>query len=199
VTINKNEIWDEFSQEIKADYQADGFFTAGKVTLSYRQWRITMDTYTSQGRYSATFTRIRAPYKTKDGFRFNIYRAGMFTWIERLCAGQTIKTGDPLFDKRFILQGSPEEDVQRLLENTEIRELIQNQKDIHLQARDNNGNKELFNETLPQGVHELSFQTRGVIKDKERLKELFDLFPLILTELSRMGSASEDAPQVTPG
>jgi len=45
-------------------------------------------------------------------------------------------------------------------------------------------------------VDELYFEVVGVIKDKERLKKLFDLFALVLDELCRFGSAYENEPKV---
>lgn len=47
---------------------------------------------------------------------------------------------------------------------------------------------------FPNGVDELYFEVVGVIKDVERLKELFDLFSETLDELCRMGSAYENSP-----
>jgi hypothetical protein len=88
--------------------------------------------------------------------------------------------GDAFFDDEFIIQGEPEHLVSRLLLNGNIRQLIQNQKDIHFQIKDDEG---LFRKNFPEGVDELSFEVVGVIKDKERLKNLFDLFSSVLDEL----------------
>ncbi len=53
-----------------------------------------------------------------------------------------------------------------------------------------------FGAKFPEGVDELYFQTHGVIKDKELLKNLFDLFSAVLDELCRQGSAYEKGPGV---
>ncbi len=45
--------------------------------------------------------------------------------------------------------------------------------------------------TSPQVATPLHFQTRGVIKDIERLKSLFELFAAVLERLCRMGAAYE--------
>jgi hypothetical protein len=45
-------------------------------------------------------------------------------------------------------------------------------------------------------VDELSFEVVGIIKDRERLKSLFDLFSLVLDELCRLGSAYVTDPNV---
>ncbi len=192
---SKDEIWSQLSQEIGADYQPSGFFTSGKVVLTHRQWQITLDTYTvSTGKSHTTYTRIRAPYVNPDGFRFNIYRKNVFSWLGKLLGTTDIEIGDAFFDEEFIIQGTSEDVVRRLFMNTSIRQLIQNQPAIHLQVKDDEG---WFGKTFPDGVDELYFQTYGVIKDKQRLKELFDLFALVLEELCRLGAAYENEPGVT--
>ncbi len=193
---SRDEIWSQLSQEIGAHFQAGDFFRSGKVTLSHRQWEITLDTYTvSTGKSSTTYTRLRAPYVNQDGFRFTVYRKGIFSDLGKKLFGlQDIEIGDPFFDEQFIIQGTPEYQIQQLLANEKIRQLIQNQPDIHFQVKDDEG---WFGHTFPEGVDELCFQAYGVIKDTERLKALFDLFAAVLDELCRLGSAYETGPEIT--
>lgn len=192
---SKDEIWSQLSQEIGADYQPGGFFTTSKVTLIHRQWQIMLDTYTvSTGKSHVTYTRIRAPYVNPEGFRFNIYRENVFSGLGKLLGLQDIEIGDAFFDDEFILQGTSEELIRRLLANTSVRQMIQNQPDIHFQVKDDEG---WFRQAFPDGVDELYFERRGIITDKQRLKELFDLFALVLDELCRLGAAYQGEPGVT--
>lgn len=192
---SKNEIWSQLSQEIGAEYEPDGFFRNGKMVLSHRQWQITLDTYVvSTGKTYIPFTRIRAPYVNQDGFRFTLYRENVFSWLGKMVGLQDIEIGDAFFDDDFVIQGTPDETVKRLLANATIRTLIQGQPDIHFQVRDDEG---WFGAAFPEGVDELYFQTAGIIHDKQRLKELFELFALVLDELCRLGSAYEKEPGVT--
>ena len=192
---SKEEIWSQLSREIGANYEEGGFFKNGKVVLSHRQWEITLDTYTVHtGKSHITYTRMRAPFVNRDGFRFKIYRKNVFSGIGRLFGVQDIELGDAFFDDQFIIQGEPEHLVRSLLINGMIRQLIQNQKDIHFQIKDDEG---LFKKNFPEGVDELCFEVVGIIKDKERLKSLFDLFSLVLDELCRLGSAYETDPGVS--
>jgi hypothetical protein len=191
---SKDEIWSQLSQEIGADYEEEGFFKAGKVVLSYREWEITLDTYTVHtGKSTIIYTRMRAPYVNRDGFRFNIYRKNIFSWIGKLLGVNDIEIGDSFFDDEFIIQGEPEHLVRSLLTNGEIRRLIQSQPDIHFQVKDDEG---WFRKSFPEGVDELYFEVVGVIKDKERLKNLFDLFSAVLDHLCRLGSAYENGPEL---
>ena len=192
---SKDEIWSQLSQELGADYQKGGFFASGKVIVRHQQWEITLDTYTvSDGKTSHTYTRLRAPYVNQDGFRFNIYRKSVFSGLGKALGMQDIEIGDAFFDEEFIIQGEPEDQVRRLLQNADICQRIQNQPDIHFQVKDDEG---WFGQKFPEGVDELYFQTYGVIKDQQRLKDLFDLFSLVLEELCRMGSAYEHEPGVS--
>ena len=192
---SKKEIWSQLSQEIGADYQEGGFFKEGKVVLSHKQWEITLDTYAVHtGKTTIIYTRMRAPYVNKDGFRFNIYRRNVFSWIGKLIGVQDVEIGDSFFDDEFIIQGEPEHLVRSLLTNGEIRRLIESQPDIHFQVKDDDG---WFRDHFPEGVDELYFQVVGIIKDRERLKNLFDLFSLVLDHLCRLGSAYENDPRVT--
>ncbi len=191
---SKNEIWGELSREIGGDFSEDKLFKNGAVILDHGEWTITLDTYTVHTNNAhITYTRMRAPYVNKDGFRFNIYRKSIFSWIGKLFRMQDVEIGDSQFDEDFIIQGEPEDKVRRLLNNRKIRSLIEKQKSIHLMVKDDEG---YFRKKFPEGVDELYFQVTGVIKDKERLKDLFELFSEVLDELCRIGSAYENDPGV---
>jgi hypothetical protein len=191
---SKEEMWSQLSREIGAEYQPGGFFKEGKVVLSHREWEITLDTYTvSTGKSHVTYTRIRAPFVNPDGFRFNIYRKGIFSGIGKLLGTQDIEIGDAYFDDEFIIQSSSQDLVYRLLSSIGIRQMIQNQPDIHFEVKDDEG---WFQQKFPEGVDELYFQTMGVITDVERLKALFDLFAAVLDQLCRFGSGYETNPGV---
>jgi hypothetical protein len=192
---SKGEIWSQLSQEIGADYQDGGFFSKSSVRLAYRQWEITLDTYTvSTGKSSSTYTRIRAPFVNPDDFRLNVYRESVFSWVGKKLGLQDIEIGDPFFDEQFVIQGQPEDMVRRLLENGRIRELIQAQPGIQFSIKDDEG---WFGAKFPEGVDELYFSVHGVIKDVPRLKDLFELFATVLDELCRMNPAYAVEPQVT--
>ncbi len=191
---SKEEIWSQLSREIGAEYEESGFFKSGKVVLSHRQWEITLDTYTVHtGKSVIIYTRMRAPYVNRDDFRLNIYRKNIFSGIGKLFGMKDIEVGDSFFDDEFIIQGEPEHLVRSLLNNGKIRQLIQSQPDIHFQVKDDDG---WFKNSFPEGVDELYFEVVGVIKDRELLKNLFDLFASVLDELCLQGSAYEGTPEV---
>lgn len=192
---SKNEVWRQLSQEIGAEFIEGGFWKGNKVQVQVKPWTITLDIYTeSTGETHVTYTRMRAPYVNPEGFRFTVYRKGIFSELGKLLGMQDIEVGDPDFDEAFIIKGSDEFRVRDLFANRQIRQMIQDQPKIRLDVKDSEG---WFGPTFPEDVDELRFQVVGVIKDKERLKGLFNLFAAVLDELCRIGSAYKREPGVT--
>ena len=192
---SKVDMWSQLSEQIGGDFEKGGFLRKDKVTLTHRQWQITLDTYTvSTGHSAVVYTRLRAPFVNPDGFRFNIHRKHVFSWLPKMFGQQDIEIGEPEFDEAFVIQGTSETNVKALLANTEIRRLIDRQPKINFQVKDDEG---WFGSKFPEGVDELYFQVGGIIKDKAQLKDLFDLFALVLDELCRMGTAYDAKADVT--
>jgi len=191
---SKDELWKGLSQEIGADFVAGQLWKGSKVQAHVGPWTITLDTHTvSSGESQVTYTRIRAPYVSGAGFRFTIYRKGIFSDLGKLMGMQDIEVGDPGFDEAFIIKGNDEFKVRELFSNRRIRELITAQPEIHLSVRDSEG---WFGPKFPDDVDELMFQVVGVIKDLSRLKMLYDLFAEVLDQLCRLGAAVRASPDV---
>lgn len=191
---SQEEIWSQFANEIGGDFVDEGFWKAKKVVARFENWVVTLDTYTlSTGKTSTTYTRIRAPYVNKDGFKFKIYKSGWFSDIGKTLGMQDVEIGYPEFDERFIIKGNDESKLIELFSSDKIRELINVQDNIYLEVKEDEG---WFGTDFPDGVDELYFQTMGVIKDIERLKSLYMLFSLILNKLCLIGSAYEHDPEV---
>lgn len=191
---SKKEIWNELSNKINAEYVEGGFFGRDKVVTRSKEWTITLDTYTvSTGKSSTTYTRMRAPYVNKDGFKFKIYREGIFSELGKIMGMEDIEIGYPEFDSNFILKGNDKDKVRTLFSDTELQELIEVQPRLHLEIKDDEG---WFGTDFPEGVDELYFQVVGVIKDMDLLEALFDLFSKVLDNLCIMGSAYEEDPRI---
>ena len=164
----KDEVWRQLSEAIGAEFVAGGFWKGSKVQVYVKPWTITLDTHTeSTNDSNATYTRIRAPYVNPEGFRFTIYRAGIFSELGKLLGMQDIEVGEPEFDQAFIVKANDETKTVNLLADRTIRGLIQDQPRFRLEVRDNEG---WFGPEFPADVDELRFQVVGIIKDVERLK-----------------------------
>jgi hypothetical protein len=191
---SRAEIWSELSNQIDAQYIESGFFKTDKVVARIKDWTVTLDTYTvSNGKSSTTYTRLRAPYINPDGFRFKIYPKSIFSEIGKIFNLQDIIIGDPEFDERYIIKGTDEYKVRQLFSNTKLQEMIQADPYFHLEVKDDEG---IFSAHFPEGVDELYFQVTGVIRDIERLKNLYYIYGEVLNQLCIIGSAYEGDPNV---
>ena len=192
---SQDEIWRILSREINGDFQDGGFWKGSKVEARYGDWTLTLDTYTqSNGKTSTTYTRLRAPYVNKDNFRFHIYRESIFSGLGRAFGMQDIEVGHPKFDQDYVIKGNNEQKLRDLFDSLEIRTLLARQPKISLEVKDDEG---WFGRSFPQGVDELEFHTIGVIKDLDLLRDLFDLFAVVLNQLCAIGSAYEDNPHTS--
>jgi len=192
---SRKEIWQQFCAQTGANYVPGGFARSDKIEATHGAWTVTLDTYAvSAGKTVIVYTRLRAPYVNPDGFRFNVYRKGIFTEIGKWFGIQDVTVGYEDFDRDFVIQGNSEQKLRRLFSNQQIRDLISAQRDVNFSVKDDEG--KFWGKNFPEGVDELYFQVVGVIKDIERLKLLYELFAETLDELCRMGSAYEQAPPV---
>ena len=191
---SQKEIWRQLSEEIHATFVEGGFWKGDKVEGAHGPWTVTLDKYVvSTGKVTVVYTRMRAPYVNPDGFRFRVYRRAIFSNLGKFLGMQDVEIGLPEFDRDFIIKGTDEGKLRQLFANPRIRALIEAQKDIDFSVKDDEG---WFGATFPDGVDELAFLVVGLIKDVERLKQLYELFGATLDELCRIGSAYESDPGV---
>lgn len=191
---SKKELWSLLAEQTGSTFVDGGFFKCDKVLVKYRQWVITLDTYTvSTGKSSATYTRIRAPYVNADGFQFVIHRSGIFSEVGEFLGFHDIEIGDEEFDQAFVIKSLNEEKVRELFADPKLQELIHQQPRFDLKVKDDEG---WFGASFPDGVDELYFVVPGIVKDIEQLKQLFEIFSEVLSQLCIIGSAYENDPGV---
>ena len=191
---SREKIWRQLSDEIAGRYVGGEFWKGDKVEAVHDEWTVTLDTYAvSTGQVVIVYTRMRAPYVNPGGFRFTIYRKGIFSSLGKMLGMQDIEIGDEAFDRDFIVKSSDEARVRELLSSPRLRELISAQPEIKLSVQDDEG---WFGPKFPEGVDELHFVVGGVIKDIDRLKLLYELFSETLDQLCRMGAAYKQKPDV---
>jgi hypothetical protein len=192
---SREEVWRQLSTAVEGRYVDGGFLKTDKVEVEHGPWIVTLDTYTvSTGKATIIYTRIRVPYVNPDSFRFSIYRKGLFSDIAKWMGMQDIEIGDPEFDEAFVIKGTDPIKVRSFFTDPTIRRLLAAQPQVLLEVKDD---ERWFGRKFPEGVDELSFQVVGVIKDIERLKQLFALVAESLDQLCRIGSAYEQAPGLT--
>jgi hypothetical protein len=191
---SRNEIWQQLSGELNAQYVPGSFWKGDRVQAEHGEWTIVLDKYVvSTGKVTVVYTRFRAPYVNPDGFRFTVYRRNLFADIAKRFGMQDVEIGNRDFDEAFIIKGTNEAKLRRLFQNAKIRDLVNAQRDVHFSVRDDEG---WLGTRFPENTDQLYFTVHGVIKDVDRLKQLFDLFAETLDELCRIGSAYEKDPGV---
>jgi hypothetical protein len=191
---SREEIWRQLSAETGARYVDGGFWKGDKVQAAHGEWTVTLDTYAVHaGNTTIVYTRLRAPFVNTDGFRFTIYRRGFFSGIAKIFGMQDLEIGDEEFDRDFIVKGNDEGKLRALLSNEKLRKLIAAQPQISFSVKDDEG---YFGTSFPEDTDELHFLVTGVIKDLDRLKQLYELFAETLDQLCRIGSAYERDPGV---
>lgn len=191
---SRKEVWKQLSEEINANYFEGSFFKGPRIEYKHNNWTIYLDTYTvSTGKSSTTYTRMRAPFINQKKFLFKVYRKGVFSNIGKALGMQDIEIGYDYFDNDYIIKGNDEILLRRLFQNHNIRNLIEKQSRILLEIKENEGR---FGPKFNDNESELYFVTIGVIKDKERIKNLFELFVKIIDELETIGITVNQAPEV---
>ncbi len=184
---SKAEIWSQLAAQTGGQFTDGGFFGKSRVDVRVDPWLLTLDPYTvSTGKSSTTYTRLRAPYVNADGFRFTVYREGLFTPLGKMLGMQDIEIGDPAFDQSFVLKGNDESKVRQFFADDTLKALLYTQSAIHMEVKDNEG---WFGSSFPANVDELYFQRVGIMRDLSELRALFELFSHTLHRLCHFGSA----------
>lgn len=185
---SREEIWRQLASEIDANYVEGNLWKRDKVQAFHAGWLITLEEH---GRYH--HTRLRAPFLNPGGFRFTVYRKGIFTELGKYLGMQDVEVGHPDFDRDFVIKGTDDAKLRQIFGNARIRELIAAQPRIHFEVKGADGifERSLFTEKTPENFDVLEFEihSRPSIKEKELLRLLFDLFAETLDELCRMGTA----------
>lgn len=192
---SREEVWRQLSAEIEGRYVDGNVWNVDRVQVTHGEWVVTLDTYhESSGKVTVAYTRLRAPFVNPDGFRFAIDRSSVFSGIATRLGMQDIVVGHEPFDADFVVKATDEGRARSLLSSDRLRTLIAAQPTVLLTVKDDEG---WFGPTFPEGVDELVFLTRGVIKDVARLKQCYELFAETLDQLCRIGSAYDRAPGVS--
>ena len=80
-----------------------------------------------------------------------------------------------------------------VLQNHNIRRLIEKQSKIVFELRDNEGR---FGPKYNENECVLYFVVVGIIRDKERIKDLYELFKEVINEFGSIGFTINQSPKV---
>ncbi|HRK28915.1 MAG TPA: hypothetical protein PK239_16700 [Chitinophagales bacterium] len=191
---SKKEIWQELSRRMGGQFVDGGWLGKDAVVVSHKEWTIVLDNYVvSTGKTTHTYTRIRAPYINKDGFRFTIYRRNFFADVGKFFGMEDVEIGeDEQFDFDFIIKGNDHYKLWKFFANPRIRYLFNEQPRIKVTVKSATPQSPFG--SFGKNVDELQFIVHGIIKDIDQLHKLFDLFAEMLDHLCHINSAYEDDP-----
>lgn len=172
----KEDDWKQFSREMGAEY-VGSWWGRDKVVATVKNWTITFTKDLYFGGDDVAYDTVSAPYLTKDGFQFNIYRKGVFSKLCELL-GMRVGTevGYPEFERDFIVKSNNEFKVRALLANPIIRQLI-------IQSLTTKGGFSLYRDRLS-----LSFEIGSGVA---QLRSFYELFEETLNHLSDIDSTCE--------
>lgn len=191
---SKDEIWKQLCAEIGATFVDGGTWKGSKVEASVGEVTITLDTYSVHANNTTQhYTRMRAPYVNRDGFRFKVYRDNGFGFLRRLFGIPDIELGFVEFDEKYVIQGTDTGKLTALFSSTALREQLTADPTLWLEVKDDEG---WFATKFPEGVDELHFAVGGIVTDVERLKGFFTVFTETLQQLQKIGSLEKGNPGV---
>ena len=192
---SKAEIWQRIARETGGTYTARSLWKEDRVQIPVSPWTITLDSYTIHaGHMHIAYTRLRAPFVNPEGFRFKIYRKGVFSELGKLFGMQHIEVDDIEISERFILQGNDEWKFRELVGDPTIAALvIKHLKKSSLEVKDKEG---WPISRYPAETDLLYYCTQGIVRDVDQLRGLIDLFAAIFARLEQMGATVREDPGV---
>ncbi|MBI1389683.1 MAG: DUF3137 domain-containing protein [bacterium] len=192
---SKDEIWKKLSDEMKANFVPGQTSRGGKVVAKVGEWTVTLDLHRVDTQHDhVVYTRLRAPFANKDGFRFLIYRQTLFSAVAKAFGMQDIDVGFTEFDRHYVIQGNDAAKVKALFASQSVRGAISAYPEFYGEVRNDDG---WFHDEFPEGVDELYCLIEGEIVDPDKLKGLFDLFAELLNQLCHADAAYEDDPELS--
>lgn len=184
------EVWGHLADDIGGTFKQTGALKTPRLEKEYKVWTILLDTYTvNTGKSSVTYTRMRVPYKRENDVIFKITRRNIFSGIGSMFGMPVVETYDYDFNDEFVIKSNDENVVKEIFQNSELKDRIKAQKRLILKCSP-------YKEKKSYTDSEIYFQMTGVLKDEEKLKNLFSLFYLLLDEFVKNGVASEETPTI---
>lgn len=123
---SKDEIWSQIAKDIGGEFIDNGFWQKDDLRYEHKEWQLLLDTFTrSHGKSRSTYTRLRVPFKNKDGLKFKIYRVGFFSSVGKFFGMQDLEIRDQRFNDNYIIQGNNLQKIERLLGDSKLKMLFE--------------------------------------------------------------------------
>ena len=175
--------WKNFSEYINGEYFKKGFWYPPAVKKVHNGYTIVFENYSTGGEAPVTCTKVYTYIIPKKYFEFHIYNSSIISSIGKYFGMQDIETGDPVFDKNYIVKSNDGFKVKQLLRNTKVKNEIENFKRLNLKLKKAG---KLWTK-LPEGAYELEFITERDIHDYKELETIYHLITAVLDQLEEIG------------
>src|SRR5690606_7783151 len=175
--------WKSFSEYIKGEYFKKGFWHLPKVKKVHNRHTVVFENFTTGGEAPVTCTKVYTYIIPKKYFEFHIYNSNIFSSIGKYFGMQDIETGDPVFDKNYIVKSNDGFKVKQLLRDQKVKHEIENFKRLNLKLAKAG---KLWSK-LPEGAYELEFITERDIHDYRELETIYLLITAVLDQLEEIG------------
>ena len=129
----------------------------------YRNWVIMHDVFEtsslSRSQYEGNpYTRMRALYLDKDGFRFRMRRRSFLGRVLSIFGQPTAKTEFSEIDRYFAVKTTDETKMAHLLDSISLRLVMMRQPGLCLEVKTRDS---IYGRPLSKGVRELYLQIEG--------------------------------------
>ncbi|HIH96207.1 MAG TPA: hypothetical protein HA348_01735 [Thermoplasmata archaeon] len=156
-----NEQWQKFANQLGADFKPSSFLHYPKIEGIYENHQFRL--WVAPGsQYSPPTTNLKINLLNSKRLLFIISTKSFFTRISERFGGQDLKIGNPEFDELFRIKGNVrEQDAWVLIDSSIQRQILSLKEPIK------------FNVRIKKGF--ATYWERGISKDFEGLKEIFDV------------------------
>lgn len=182
-------VWAELWEAMGGVYLNREGWRQDKLMVEHGDWIITLDFHTHGGyRTQAIYTRLRAAFENPEDFHFKVVPQGLAETVGKLLGMQDVETGDPEFDKTFIVKSNDEPRVGEVLDDPVLRQFLREEPEAFLGLVSMRGDRR---DEYPDGVDEVVMEIPGKVEDADRLKRLYMTFARTLAGLCEAGAAYE--------
>jgi len=188
---NRDEIWAQLAAQLGGTFEKGRLFSSPEVRCQSGPWEIVLDIYQSGGEQHQTFTRLRAPFLSKEPFGMKIFPENVLTRLSKKLGMQDVQTGFKDFDEAFVVQATRKDPVIQLLRDETLRQLLMNHANITLGIKDHEG---IFRKRYPKDVDVLYAMRQGSVKNLDELRSLFALFAIVLERMTQISAAYKKDP-----
>lgn len=186
-------VWMEFADEYQASVDDPNPDSSHErmslmVPVKERPWTIVF-TMQPAKKTASQATTVDVSFTAKEDFKIALHRQKWVDGVGKLMGMQDIEIGDPEFDSEFIIKGSDDKLVKKILEPDLLRRAILDEPSLQLSAAVEQDQKAPSSKALHDHSGTLSVRCEGALDDFERMKAIYELVCALLEQFVRVGTA----------